>query len=151
MRDVFKGWRRKVGCVTLLLALAIAGLYIRSRVVEDILVYRQDAIIGLSTGPHGLSWSRYTPWIPDSGSPASWDYAQDLVSSASKRDRYDGYLVVWRWQWEGFDFGERQEEHYTKQLIDWTIPHWSVFIPLTLLSAYLILWKPRQRTGSDHA
>jgi hypothetical protein len=27
----------------------------------------------------------------------------------------------------------------------WHIPYWSLTIPLTLLSAYLILWKPRKR------
>jgi hypothetical protein len=25
------------------------------------------------------------------------------------------------------------------------IPYWSIMLPLTLLSAYLILWKPRKR------
>lgn len=31
------------------------------------------------------------------------------------------------------------------------IPHWMAVLPLTLLSAYLILWKPRKRTEPDHA
>lgn len=29
--------------------------------------------------------------------------------------------------------------------------HWTCILPLTVLSAYLILWKPRKRTGAEHA
>ncbi|MDB5343333.1 MAG: hypothetical protein JWP89_1710 [Schlesneria sp.] len=29
------------------------------------------------------------------------------------------------------------------------VPNWAMAIPLTLLSAYLILWKPRKRVNSD--
>lgn len=35
MRDFFKGWRRKVGCVTLVMALACIGLWIRGYDVGD--------------------------------------------------------------------------------------------------------------------
>lgn len=34
---------------------------------------------------------------------------------------------------------------------DWHIPYWSIVLLLTLLSAYLLLWQPRKRTGPDHA
>ena len=33
---------------------------------------------------------------------------------------------------------------YTSHLGYWVIPYWAVVIPLTLVSASLILWKPRQ-------
>ena len=31
----------------------------------------------------------------------------------------------------------------------WIIPHWSIVLPLTLLSAYLLLWKPRPKTKGE--
>ena len=31
----------------------------------------------------------------------------------------------------------------------WSIPDLSIVVPLTLLSAYLLLWKPRKRTCSN--
>lgn len=133
--------------MTLVMACFVTGMWVRNRVTEDSLVYfTQDEILGLIARKAGLSWTRYTPWIPqDLRRPAGyWEFTHD-VPRQPDHDRYEGYVVVWRWQWQGFDFGERQEEHYTRRLIDWTIPHWFLAVPLTLLSAYLILWTPGKR------
>jgi len=40
----------------------------------------------------------------------------------------------------GFDFGQRRLKNSpTTATTFWTFPYWSVILPLTLLSAYLIL------------
>lgn len=39
-------------------------------------------------------------------------------------------------------------ERYNLIVIErWTVSYWSLILPLTLLSAYLILWKPRKRVS----
>lgn len=46
--------------------------------------------------------------------------------------------VLFHWEWMGFAKGECS----TMFVRLWTVPYWSIVIPLTLLSAYLLLIKP---------
>jgi hypothetical protein len=147
MQTFFHGWRRKTGVATLVMACAAMGVWIRSRLTEDSLVYfAKEDILGLSSRKSELSWTRYTPWNSDdlSRSSGTWVWSHDVVRQEAP-DRYEGYEVVWRFQWLGFDLGERHEVHFAKRIVDWTIPYWSIAVPLTLLSVYLILRKPRKR------
>ncbi|HEY4258606.1 MAG TPA: hypothetical protein VGM98_00540 [Schlesneria sp.] len=68
------------------------------------------------------------PWV--SSSSEDREYDSDILAS------FDGMLLNRRVfsAPEGF----RDEDI-------WAIPHWSIVLPLTLLSAYLLLWKPRKR------
>ena len=50
--------------------------------------------------------------------------------------------ILWTFEWCGFGCGESHLNH----LQIWTIPYWSITIPLTALSAFLLLSKPRQST-----
>ena len=97
MGDFFHGWRRKVGCVTLVMACALA-----------------------------LHWagSYSTVNLPE-------DYYPDLESHHGNIE----YTIF---------VGTRRE-------VVWTIPYASVTIPLTLISAYLILWKPHKRKAESNA
>ena len=57
------------------------------------------------------------------------------------------YEVEWQWDWAGFTFGAEQFRPGVMplhRLEIYAIPYWSIVIPLALLSAYLILWKPRK-------
>ena len=42
-------------------------------------------------------------------------------------------------------YAERREKKYVK---NWEVPYWSIVIPLTLLSAWLLLIDPRKRANS---
>ena len=54
---------------------------------------------------------------------------------------WNGYDVEWRRDWNQFHFGAGSNgSGHTDSYI---IPYWSIVVPLTLLSAYLILWAPR--------
>jgi hypothetical protein len=60
----------------------------------------------------------------------------------------DPFVRLWRRQWCGFDFGECH--HYGDALTGpsisfWIFPYWSVTLPPTLLSDYLILWPQRKQ------
>ena len=95
MREFFRGWRRKVGCVTLVMACALA-----------------------------LNWaaSYSTVNLPE-------DYYPDLESHHGNIE-YTKFV------------GTRRE-------VVWQIPYSFVTVPLTLISAYLILRKPR-KVGAEH-
>ena len=58
----------------------------------------------------------------------------------------------WEIRFLGFYFSEREfMPGPLFRIAESTVPYWSLACPLTLLSAYLILWKPRKRTGAEHA
>ena len=102
MREVFHGWRRKVGCVALVVACVVTVGWLRSYYnQEELTVYRGQESYLLHSREGRLYWMR-----------EQISYGRFELGSTS-------YV--------------------------------SIVLPPTLLSAYLLLWKPRQRTGSDHA
>ena len=106
MREFFRGWRRKVGCVTLVVA---CGLMVES----------------LLTGEYNAEL---------------WDAFERSKQSISHEFKPDGSVVL--------DYGPRAVYVLRRFSL---VPYLAVVLPLTFLSAYLLLWKPRKRTGPDHA
>jgi hypothetical protein len=104
MREFFRGWRRKGGVVTLVIALAFTAVWLGSRIVEDDLSY----------------------------------VSSDLRSRSGGIEKSDLTLVTSRYGGLKRNWAERE--------IAWRVPYGIVAVPLTLFSAYLILWKPRKRT-----
>eukprot|EP00475_Leptophrys_vorax_P041280 TRINITY_DN77851_c0_g1_i1.p1 TRINITY_DN77851_c0_g1~~TRINITY_DN77851_c0_g1_i1.p1 ORF type:complete len:111 (-),score=4.48 TRINITY_DN77851_c0_g1_i1:36-368(-) len=49
MREFFRGWRRKVGCLILLIAFMLSVIWVRSYLADDVLT------IAVSGGQHDLS------------------------------------------------------------------------------------------------
>jgi hypothetical protein len=97
MKEFFKGWRRKLGVVTLLMACVFMAGWL---VIPG--SWFEDETVGL-----------------------------DFTISAGAT----GFSV----NWQGFSstFGLSSE-------FEWLIPYWSVTIPLTLISLWLLLSKPRK-------
>jgi hypothetical protein len=124
MHVFFRGWRRKVGGVTLVMALAFAGLLVRSISSYDAMFFGHGNQQQLMISFDGiLTWYSY---------PADGQLLQFKPMSTSKH----APLRFW-------------PELYTTRppKNDWqlTIQYWWFATPLTLLSAYLILWKPQRR------
>jgi len=120
MRDFFHGWRRKAGCVALVMACLFMAGWIRSRMFGDAFLFpvgsRQNAIVALDGAVH---------WCAVKTGPAYW----------------------------GFETSDRPVDELADQLqteigFSWCVPYWSITIPLTLLSAYLILRKPRKSAAN---
>ena len=154
MGDFFKGWQRKAGLASLAITLALMAGWVRSYVVMDGFWIEQKEIrskylvdsfqgrIGLERtvgGLHGVpfklfSWrlSKIADNIDDDGFPF-WHVEQCDV-------------IEWHAKWAGFNFGSaRYRQPFPVSRIDfWHVPYWSVVWPLTLLSAWLILAKPRK-------
>lgn len=133
MREFFRGWRRKVGCVTLLMALAVFGMWTRSQLVWEMInapVGGRDHVTLLVPGR--FTWVSY---FPEKGNriPQQWD--QDQVS----KDNVHG-LEEMEAEW-------RQDSMRRPGYIGVRVNLLVVLIPLSLLSAYLILWKPRKQSG----
>lgn len=55
--------------------------------------------------------------------------------------------IQWRWRCIGFDIGQLGRPVPRSPFVYWwLVPHWFFAIPSTLLSAYLLLSKPRSKT-----
>lgn len=148
MREFFKGGRRKAGCVALVMALAVFGVWMRGYGVSDAFSFGVDEAGNnhwLNSSRDGIRWERYSGaggvigWkqfpVPQSGTVFPVDDPEWLSICA----------VDWRVRSCGFDFGEWRSKQKDAFRCDyWLIPYWSLVLPLTLLSAYLILWKPRK-------
>lgn len=112
MGEFFRGWRRKVGCVTLMMALVLVVGRMRSLLWEDEIPLPSIYII-----PPMMIIAPTMHWI---------------ISS-------DNMLQYWK----------LPPDYYTslrpvEPRMFFCIPYGSIAVPLTLLSAYLILWKPRK-------
>ncbi len=150
MLDFFHGWRRKVGVVTLVMALAFAGAWLRGHRVKDVYSTGGPRTVyeTWSSSREGISWLRLTLQQPITSSTSGWrTYIVGTTGNSIEGFiRNQKQTVDWRWKWLGFDSGE---SHASKpisiQMTFFTIPYWSLVLPLTLISAYLILWKPGKR------
>lgn len=124
MQGFFAGWRRKVGCGLLVMAIILAGIWMRSCFIGDEWFYavgnRQYLL--LSTDGHlSLSSWETTPRESQSG----W-------KSISRSD------PLFLWNTIGIQGAAQRQEH-------WTRGYWQLPIQLGFLSACLILWKPKTK------
>jgi hypothetical protein len=110
----YRCWRRKAGVVTLLMACALLGGWIRSSVVWDYV-----ELGNFKVGSDGGAIYRV-----NTGSSSSWGW------NARRREALEWYHPL---------------NKCRCNKIFCIAPYWSVVIPLTLIAAYLILWKPRKR------
>ncbi len=158
MYEFFHGWRRKLGVVTLVMACVAMGGWVRSQYVQDTILLPgmvpHICIINDSHGIQRLILGEYGPLHHDEWLEVrlKWLCEPPSESIYSELDRSH---IVWRYSLIGFDFGEfvppstfvhslSTALHERVTLAN--VPHWSVVIPLTLLSAWLLLSKPRKPT-----
>jgi hypothetical protein len=147
MLTFFNSWRRTTGCVLLAMALVSMGGWIRSRHLQDqLIIAHQNSVHILMSMNGALAWSRSSPSYLTA--PIYWSSKR---FNKAMEDSWDGAEVRWKWQRFGFDFGAGSYTDkssiggvFTRRVELWQIPYWAITIPLTLLSAYLILWKPNR-------
>lgn len=143
MGDFFKGWKRKAGLVTLAMALLVFAPWMRSaRIADEFFLPGEGCIYSLRSGSGQLFWMKN--WNTD-GSDLSVGITP-LRNSYLIRPLPSGFIEApstyeWQYAWGGFDFYKRQ--YSTQCNVGWVIPYWSLVLPLTLLSAWLILVKAR--------
>ena len=142
MGDFFKPWRRKIGVVTLVFASLVTGGWVRSLTVREVIsIPLQDSEEIFFSSNHNLSWLRHS--VPPGGQRLLVSrkavFPQWHVLALLINDYVD---IKWRWSWGGFRRGEVLVRTVSAGTV-WMIPYWFLVVPLTLLSAYLLLVKPR--------
>ena len=153
MREFFHDWRRKVGCGALVLACALAGMWVRSfRNNDEINIWSGHLQVdSLNSSPMGLCWmtkQHLPPNVPMLSGRFGW-----IAFQSFRNDVCDPF----RWstasehnQWFGFNSATATINPPDRgDLTIRIIPYWSVVLLLTILSAYLLLCKPRPKVELD--
>ena len=171
MGEFFRGWRRKAGYTAMLIAWVFMFGWIRSRTVADGLIRTNGQVRDSFVSIDGtLTFIRITPsWNSAAmlhlfGDDYRWRSTEISKDGRSDFDAHgvlhspdafeSVYEVEWQWDWAGFTFGAEQFKPGVMpvhRLKIYSVPYWSIVIPLALLSAYLILWKPRKRVAIDNS
>lgn len=153
MGKICCNWSRRLGVVTLFVACVFMCGWIRGHSVED--VY----IIGNGSGhvfhevhshSSGIIWFRFVDnedldWIPGWYRDSVRDEPYDPLDHMSGFQFYpddDPRVVEYRRQFLGFDTGKSHFRDCVAFQMSWVlIPYGFIVIPLTLVSAYLLLRK----------
>jgi len=161
MGEFFKGWRRRFGLLTLVMACVCMVLWVRAN----------STTIDVFSFPTG---SRSWQLLISDRAGMNWLRLNDSKGVDLRSPFYDSepvslgilasYDINWGWKWCGFQIGNGNDaksgwrERFLKNGAFRTsvfegqissivlFPHWALMLPLTLLSAYLLLSKPRKST-----
>ena len=117
MREFFRGWKRKVGVLTLVMALVATGGWVRGQSYWDyVFIVSQSGSNGGSLHFHssrqGLTWGKVEHFIDATTYGASsfrvfrdTQPIDQLVLSHLEM-MVGPETIDWRWKWGGFDFGK---------------------------------------------
>jgi hypothetical protein len=132
MQEFFNGWRRKAGCGLLVMACALMGLWIRSCIVIDnVRIPFGNQRLEFATFRGGLYLELLpAPTFRNSGVP------------------YPGFRNQFRWLVRPID-PTIKSETWNLRGPSWCIPFRQLAVALAILSAYLLLWKPRTKVERD--
>ena len=154
MREFFRSWRRKVGVVTLAMACVFMVVWVRSELTYDsVFVNRGKVSYRILTHDSAFTFLRFQS--------TSREFAFDPLPVWTSTDFGDrkrmpfddmqGMDIDWRVDCFGFHFGAGLSKDRLKLEPDAylniaVVPYWSITIPLTLISLWLLLFKPRSST-----
>jgi hypothetical protein len=151
MGEFFRGWKRKIGVVTLILACAFGFVWVRSIFLVDQFFWqylptthddgRQEGIgeAYAASAQGGAVIFLFSPIKLETMNPL-WAVGDYSEKDPGSMEHWDG-----RWNCSIFSF-KFQRTSYPKGGGGWltvTCPYWAIVLPLTLLSGYLLLSKPR--------
>ena len=146
MGEFFKGWRQKLGLLTLLMACVAMGGWVRSFSVMDEIVTRIDDqnIYHFRSTDSKVSWCRVREQHPFQESFLKTYFSTPSQVNHFFRERDD---IQWRWQCLGFEFGRLIQNGSQMELEIWSVPYWPIAVSLTLISLWLVLAKPHKSTS----
>ncbi len=143
MNNFFHEGRRKIGIVTLFLACLFAAAWVRSFSVGDFVASANYQFVSFHGG---VFWER-------TNLPFQLRFQYVTEDDRHVTDVYHDHEWDDKWRWKrcGFAFGETETTvaaangtFSTVKSTYYFIPYWSVVIPLTLLSASMLLSKRRK-------
>jgi hypothetical protein len=138
MREFFRGWRRQVGAVTLFIACVLTMGWVRSGSTEDrtTMILSQRFYLFVSSRS-SISW-----WAMDNkGSPSSVVQMIGRSSATNSPRPALSHSDIIEVLTHLYAVGDGRDNPLN--VACWTVAYWSVVLPLTILSAYLLLSKPR--------
>ena len=145
MGDFFNGWRRKTGLVTLAMACVFAAGWMRSHIADE-MVYFQISPEGtiFESVDGSLFWAKCKPGsFPD---PVGF-WQLEATSDPNCYYVLEDGDVKWHLRLLGFGVGESSktmQPQGRRTYSFWCVPYWSIVLPMTLLSAWLIIMKPKK-------
>lgn len=148
MREFFKGWRRKVGCSFLIMAVGVSVMWARSLAIQDFLCFELGNSHCDIRSLHGaVQWHRTIPIGMRIGLLwGSTNFEDFGISPEIDNDpHWSMGTVEWRYRWNGFVWGGVRFPNWNARTEIWVVPFWAITLTMTLLSALLILWKPRSK------
>jgi hypothetical protein len=135
VREFFKPLRRKIGVVTLVVACCFLAAWIRSTVVGDSLKlhFGKQRQCGISSQGQSIHFG------------VTADVTDDPPMSNLEMTRWPMAHMPEFYKNESLKFSISIGDDSTWVVI---VPHWSIVIPLTLLSAWLLLSKVRPKQNA---
>lgn len=141
MRDIFRGWRRKTGCVLLLVACAAMVAWLRSYLVDtDSFTVATNRQIYSHNG--SVSWNIIYPGVV---TPDLWQFHAAITGG----EELEVVVPKFNWRWEVCGFVGSEMSMYGQRIVQYWVPYWSIATPLALIAAVLILWPRWQSKDSD--
>lgn len=153
--EYFKPWRRKIGVFVLLLACLFTAAWFRSLETINRLKMKtaQLQFNWVTSMNGGIVWQRVVPvdesnWskdINENGPTVFGEFAEALA------EYYSGFTSGGNFEKHRF-LGVQMSEYQNQtamgpiKLKIWRLSYWRIIVPLTLLSAYLLLSKPRLKS-----
>jgi len=156
MREFFKGWKRKIGVVTLVMACVLLAAWINSYESDFLVGYFQHTLISVRGG---LIYE--APAQPSSQQSRNFFYlARNLKKYPILAEPFEGPTPYdkWRQQWAGFVVAEYEiavtlpnRTVVLERNRFYRAPDWSIVLPLTILSGWLLLSKSYAKEPVPHA
>jgi hypothetical protein len=146
MRAFFRGWRRKVGAVTLFIACVLSVGWARNSATDDAawIIFADSSGFRILSGSGTIQVTRYWPveitgWVPPSND-FGWSVSKKTPAPVTttiglrRSARWVQIAPVW--------VPNRSAE---QDMLDMWVRYWAIVLPLTLLSAWLLISKPRMQ------
>jgi len=138
MGDFFKGWRRKIGCVTLVMSLVFMMGWIRSHGLRDSVFFPTGKITEscVFSGEGFVGWANVLVNNPAYQPKVHWAFGGP--PNVSHTLNQPSVRIKWNW------CGVFAYDFYTIGEASWILPYWFIVCPLTVLSAFLLLPKRKK-------
>ncbi len=161
MGDYIKPWRRKIGVVTLVLACLLMVGWLRSVAFHDEVRFHTwtDRTDGLVSTDSSIGWesrSGFEFHNKQSTPLMAFLPGNRFVKISRSTDPRNYSRWDWNWYWCGFaggvaHYGHGLDEIHIEHHNIWIVPYWSIVIPLTVVSTWLLLSKTRSsKSGPTH-
>jgi hypothetical protein len=139
--EFFRPWKRKIGVLTLVMACVFVALWLRSKVLEErvILNLNKTTHHEIISSAEGLIlvFDLYT--VPEKNISRT----DRMIALVSRRDQVTIAKNHGLTLQNGFGWKLHSYPMQSLEMVMVVIPHWLIAIPLTMLSAWLVLSKPR--------